>query len=201
MKFGKSGVLGLLTLLLLIGLGIFFSKNYFRLFSDDPMIVITNQVGDTANMGRASPKLNEQGMLLEVLGSKDSGCPPDTVLNEQQLLNLPQQTFKTSHTWSKEPQTFSGPLLEDVLKYVCPDKKFIKLHLRALDGYAIDLNFPAVQKYRPIVALTVNGEGMKIRDKGHLWVMAPLDDFNIPERSLDELLIWQLNQISVNLTE
>jgi len=198
---GKNCAIAILTLMILTGLGFYISQNYLLMPDGKPMILITNKAGDMSGMEQRSPKLDQPDMLLEMRGAAGSGCPAEEVLSEQQLGSLPQQTFKTRHTWSKDAETFSGPLLSDVLSLFCPGREFRELHLRALDGYAIDLNFPTVERYRPIVALTLNGERMRVRNKGHLWIMAPLDDYKVPARSLDELLIWQLYQITVNVTE
>ena len=206
MRCGKRCAAALLTTLLLIGVGIFMSAQ------DDPnipdissIVKITHKAGSMDGLETRSKKMDEPDMILEVRSEPGLGCTEEMVISGAQLLALPQHTFDTHHTWSKEGKTdtFSGPMLKDVLDLACPgDKKPSKLHMRAMDGYAIDVVVKPALNFKPTLALSMNGERMKIRNMGHIWLMAPLDEFkNLPERSLDELLIWQLYHITITATE
>ena len=134
--------------------------------------------------------------LLNIQAINNSGCQQSVQLNDRQLLALPQQQFVTHHSWSETPESFSGPLLEDVLDMACDNTKKIKL--TALNNYAIDMDFSQLKQYQPIIALSVNGKRLSIREKGPLWIMLPLDDLKgIKEKSLDGVLIWQLSDIAI----
>ncbi|MGB1009600.1 MAG: hypothetical protein ACPGVP_07750 [Thiolinea sp.] len=165
----------------------------------------THKAGSTDGLSTRSPKLDEPDMLLEIHSKPGSGCKEELIVSGKQLLALPQHNFSTKHTWTKEDKadTFSGPLLSDVMKLACPEGVIpTKLHMRAMDGYAIDVSYEDSLYFKPTLALSMNGERMKVRNMGHLWLMAPLDDFkNLPERSLDEFLIWQLYHISITETK
>ena len=133
--------------------------------------------------------------LLSIQSVKNSGCKSTTQLSDAQLLALPQQQFVTHHSWSDDAESFSGPLLQDVLDTTCNNAEKIKL--TALNDYAIDMDFSEVKKYQPIVALSVNGKRLSVREKGPLWVMLPLDEHKISDRSLDGIMIWQLSDITI----
>lgn len=136
------------------------------------------------------------GNLLTINTGQLKHCNDNITLDEQALLSLPQQQFKTTHTWSENAEEFSGPLLNDVLNLACPD--VAHLMLTAINDYSIEMNFNEMRNYKPIVALSVNGQRLSIRNKGPLWVMMPLDQFTeLPPRSLDDMLIWQLSDITV----
>lgn len=59
------------------------------------------------------------------------------------------------------------------------------------------VNFQAIAKYQPILALKVNGQALTIREKGPLWLMINTDNYKIPPRSLDNIFVWQLYYIRV----
>lgn len=153
-------------------------------------------ISTTSEMTETTRSDLKEDTLLSIRGITNSGCNGDVQLNNEQLLALPQQQFVTHHSWSDEAESFSGPLLQDVLDTTCSNTKKIKL--TALNDYAIDIDFSKLKQYQPIVALSVNGKRLSIREKGPLWVMLPLDDHkDIDERSLDGMMIWQLSDIQV----
>ncbi|MEZ5479041.1 MAG: hypothetical protein R3E95_16640 [Thiolinea sp.] len=181
MRCGKRCALAVVTTLILIAIAVIMNSQKNMTTPDTRDIVkITNKAGSQEGLETRSEKLDEPDMLLEVRSLPGTGCEPEHVFSDAELLALPQFSFTTHHTWASKDtvDTFSGPLLRDVLKAVCPDnKKPLKLHMRAMDGYAIDVDFPAADKFKPTLALFQNGERMKIRNMGHIWLMAPLDEF------------------------
>ena len=134
--------------------------------------------------------------LLEVQANPELYCKKGITLTAEELLALPQVTFTTKHSWSTAADTFSGPSLETVLELVCPDVE--RLYLKALNGYSINLDFSKIKSYKPIIAIKVNGKRIRVREKGPLWIFIPFDEFKaLPERSLDEAMIWQLYHITI----
>jgi len=138
----------------------------------------------------------KEDTLLNIQAIKNSGCDNAVQLNQAALLALPQKQFVTHHSWSDNAESFSGPLLQDVLNTTCSNTKKIKL--TALNDYAIDMDFSRLKHYQPIIALSVNGKRLSIREKGPLWIMLPLDDHkDIEKRSMDGMMIWQLSDIKI----
>ena len=154
-----------------------------------------NVISTSTKTIRADQNSIKKDTLLSIQALENSGCASTKQFNSAQLLALPQQQFVTKHSWSEEAETFSGPLLEDVLNTTCNNTQKIKL--TALNDYAIDMDFSEVKKYQPIIALSVNGKRLSIREKGPLWVMLALDEHKIKDRSLDGLMIWQLSDIEI----
>lgn len=137
----------------------------------------------------------EADTLLMIQSTANSGCNRTVQLTESELLALPQQQFKTHHSWSTEPETFSGPLLEDVLKVACGGAE--KINMKALNDYAIDVDFTVAKSLKPIVAHSINGTRLSVREKGPLWIMVPSDDLKVTSKELDGMLIWQLSNIII----
>lgn len=134
--------------------------------------------------------------VLVIQATANSGCTNNTLqLSETSLLGLPQQQFKTHHSWSAEAETFSGPLLEDVIKIACGDAT--KINLKALNDYSVDVDFTVAKSFRPIVAHSINGSRLSVRDKGPLWIMVPSDDLKVVSKEMDGMLIWQLSDITI----
>lgn len=195
MKCGKSCVMTVILVLVLVLAGLFFSQSLIPTQIDDPIEVSIDHSTPKAAVALVTTA-NPDDALLKILASAETGCPETFALSDVSLLSLPQQTFKTHHTWSKVADEFSGPLLADVLDQVCP--KASKLKLKAINDYQVDLDFNKIKQYEPILAMSVNGERLTVRNKGPIWVMIPFDKYtSVPERSLDEALVWQLSSINV----
>lgn len=195
MKCGKSCVMTAILVLMLVLAGLFFSRSLIPTQIDEPIEVSIDQTTPKAAVELVTTA-NPDDALLKILAEAETGCPETFALSDVSLLALPQQTFKTHHTWSKVADEFSGPLLADVLDQVCP--KASKLKLKAINDYQVDLDFNKIKQYEPILALSVNGERLTVRNKGPIWVMIPFDKYtSVPERSLDEALVWQLSSINV----
>ncbi len=142
------------------------------------------------------PLILKADTLLSIQAIENSGCDKANQLNDDKLLALPQQEFVTHHSWSDKAESFKGPLLRDVLNTTCRNTKKIKL--TALNDYAVDMDFSKLEKYQPILAMSVNGKRLSIREKGPLWIMMPLDKYKeIEASSMDGVMIWQLSDIKI----
>lgn len=199
MKCGKLCFLLLFFIVSTVIAGIYIGKVFLNPSMENPVEVVKADASTTyAPPPPTTP--GDPNRFLIVEGKKGSGCEKSVTLSEQQLRSLPQQTFKTSHTWTNAPEELSGPLLADVLQLACPKPK--KIYIRALNEYSVSVAFDKVKKYEPILVMSANGKPLSIRDKGPLWVMINFDRFKeIPERSLDEMLVWQLYYISILTSE
>ncbi|WP_421260223.1 molybdopterin-binding oxidoreductase [Aeromonas sp. 600774] len=112
------------------------------------------------------------------------------------LQALPQYEIVTSNPWVDKPHKYRGPKVADVLAAVGADGKSITL--TALNSFQIRINWDKVAKYNPILAWEDDGVTMKIRDKGPLWFMLPLDQYPELKRSeYTDMMIWQLDLIDI----
>ena len=112
------------------------------------------------------------------------------------LQTLPQVRISTKTPWHDNVHVFEGPLLEDVLAFA--GARGEQLQLTALNDYRITVDFGTLKDYRPILAWQKDGQPMRVRDKGPLWLILPLDDHEVLQHSsYYDLMIWQLNRIDV----
>lgn len=112
------------------------------------------------------------------------------------LAALPQQAFSTRTPWFDRPRRFSGPLLRDVL--VLAGAQGDRLRLWALNDYRVDLPFSDAQRYDVLLARLLDGQPMRVRDKGPLFVIYPFDQVpDLHDVSYYSRSAWQLRTIEV----
>ena len=90
----------------------------------------------------------------------------------------------------------AGGALADVLTAVKANGKSITL--TALNSFQIRINWDKVRQYDPILAWQDDGVTMRVRDKGPLWFILPLDQHPELKRSeFTDMMIWQLSAIDI----
>lgn len=196
MQCGKSCVLIVLLIVVLITSSFYLAGKLLHPLDDSPIVTNADNMPSTPPYPPIPQPAGNRDRVLIVNTDSSTHCgSKELIFSEKQLEELPQKTFKTQHTWATTPQEFSGPLLADVLKKICPSARDI--YLRSLDQYSIMVNFSKVAKYEPILALKIDGQPLTIREKGPLWLMINTDGYKVPTRSLDSLFVWQLYYIRI----
>lgn len=103
----------------------------------------------------------------------------------------------TSYTdWTEGPQKFSGVPLQALLDHV--GAKGDTLLAEALNDYAIRLPISDAARYDVLLAMKNNGEWMRIRDKGPIWIIYPEDTQMSGNRGAhNDKMVWQLRRLTV----
>ena len=112
------------------------------------------------------------------------------------LEGLPQVSIHTETPWSDGLTEFQGPLLRDLLRLV--RSKGSQLTVVALNDYSVQIPVSDVNSYQVILALKKNGQHMRVREKGPLWIIYPWQER--PELRSETYYgrsIWQLATIKV----
>ena len=110
---------------------------------------------------------------------------------------MPQVTVVTATPWTEGDTTFVGVSLKRLMTAV--GAAGTTIHAVALNDYDVDVPFGDAEIPDVIVAYKMNGQMMKIRDKGPLWLIYPLSAH--PELQNQEThgkMIWQLKQFTVD---
>lgn len=89
------------------------------------------------------------------------------------LADMPQHSITTHTPWYPEPHTFTGPLLGDVLNRV--GARGSRLETIALNGYRSAIPVEDAVRFDVIIARLMDGERMRIPDKGPLCILYPFD--------------------------
>ncbi|MDR5891529.1 molybdopterin-dependent oxidoreductase [Halomonas mongoliensis] len=116
--------------------------------------------------------------------------------DREMLLALPQRQTLTATPWHDGTVAFSGPLGRELLAAVGAHGE--TLRVVALNDYEVNLPVADLQRYDVILAMTKNGEPLRVRDQGPLFVIYPFDE--APHLLNEEILsrsVWQVARLHV----
>ena len=137
-------------------------------------------------------------VLLEVSGSLD-GLAPDTGsarLDRSMLEGLGVHEVRTTSDWTDGQRTFAGPLVRDLLAAL--EARGDRVVATAHNDYAVEIPASDFETYPVILALTMDGEPLTLRDKGPIWIVYPRDDFPaLRDPAINARWIWQLRSLEV----
>jgi hypothetical protein len=112
------------------------------------------------------------------------------------LAALPQHVIRTHTPWHKGLQTFTGPLLRDVLAQAGASGQH--LLAVALNDYRVELPMDDVKTFEVVLARLHNGEPMRVRDLGPLFIVYPFDsDERLRSDPYYRRSAWQLRSLTV----
>ncbi len=132
--------------------------------------------------------------VLEITG-KVATAPVQ--LDMAALQRLPQRSFKTNTPWTREPHTYSGPLLRDVLALAGAQSP-ITIKAVALNDYQISIPAEDAAKLDVIVAHQIDGKAIPVRERGPLFVIYPFDSASeLRSTRYYERSIWQLKSMRI----
>jgi hypothetical protein len=117
-------------------------------------------------------------------------------LDRQVLESLPMTQLKTTTPWTDGVRTFTGPLVRDLLDFV--GATGTKIRARAINDYAVEIPVQDLLSDRVILAMTMDGERLRVRNKGPLWIIYPWSqNQNLQNVEIYARSIWQLREIEV----
>ncbi|MCG8613730.1 MAG: oxidoreductase [Pseudomonadales bacterium] len=139
----------------------------------------------------------EERVVLTVTGSiaitnGDGIAEFDRVM----LQNKSQHEINTQVPWLEGKYRFTGPLMRDLLSDLGATGK--SLRIRAMDGYSVVIPVSDFSRYNVILAISRDGQRMRVRDRGPTWIMYPFDA--VPELKQElyyRRSIWQIVSIEV----
>ncbi|WP_420546897.1 molybdopterin-dependent oxidoreductase [Curvivirga sp.] len=109
---------------------------------------------------------------------------------------LPQKTLTVETPWTEGNVSFSGPLLRDFLDMVGASGNVIQA--KALNDYIVVIPMEDVQEFDVILATSLDGKRLSVRDKGPVWVIYPWnDDEDLRVETYYARSIWQLKSMIV----
>ncbi|QKN80500.1 molybdopterin-dependent oxidoreductase [Scandinavium goeteborgense] len=112
------------------------------------------------------------------------------------LEKLGMVSFQTTSPWYDGRTTFTGIPLQKLMDYVGAKGSVVKV--TALNDYTTEIPLNDFKKFNVILALKINGEYMRIRDKGPLFVVYPYD--SIPELNNQiyySRSAWQVSRMNI----
>lgn len=136
-------------------------------------------------------------VMLTVSGKITEHNQSDVAAFDYEMLSsLKQNHILTETPWHDGATNFSGPLISDVLNAL--GAKGTQIHAAAIDGYSVTIPMAEAQKFPMIIALSVNGKPMSVREKGPLRVIYPWTDYpELQQQQFYDRAIWQLNALKI----
>lgn len=109
---------------------------------------------------------------------------------------LGTETLSTTTSWTDGTMDFSGVPMRKVMDAVGARGKTVEAV--ALNDYTYEIEIGDFSQFRVLLATKLNGKTLKVRDKGPLWIVYPLDDFTEQEQvQIERKMVWQLRQLIV----
>lgn len=136
-------------------------------------------------------------VLLTISGNiENTNEAGKAVFDIASLEKLGTVSFQTTSPWYNGRTTFTGIPLQKLMEYVGAKGKVVKV--TALNDYTTVIPLGDFKKYNAILALKINGEYMRIRDKGPLFVVYPYD--SLPELNNQiyySRSAWQVSRMNI----
>jgi hypothetical protein len=138
-------------------------------------------------------------VILTVTGPiANANAGDKAVFDMAMLMALPQKTVVTKTPWYPNAVSFKGPLLRDVLAAVGAGKAKV-LEARAINDYKVSIPIEDAANTDVILALTLDGKPMSVREKGPIFVIYPLNDLSASKmEQYVQRSIWQLASIKID---
>lgn len=119
-----------------------------------------------------------------------------TTFDRDALTALGTEVVETTTIWTEGPQTFGGVSLLRVMQEIGAQEGVLRA--TAINDYTVEIPVSDAVENGPILAITLNGEEMSVRDKGPLWVIYPYDsDADYRSEVIYSRSIWQLDRIEL----
>ena len=135
--------------------------------------------------------------ILTVSGAiKRSNTEAGFEFDRAALEGLGVTTLRTSTAWTAQPPLFEGVLASDVLDAVgAHGGEVVAI---ALNDYLVNIPIDDFYRYPVLLATKMNGQYLKVRDKGPLWIVYPRDQFaELSNPLTDKKWIWQLSRLEI----
>ena len=151
-------------------------------------------LADAAHLPLPEP---EGRVILEVRGNVGVTNREGTAAFDLHMLeSLGMTTLATTTPWTDGVIAFEGVLMADLLDAVHGTGDSVVA--RALNDYEIRIPLSDFRTWPVLLALKVDGEYLRIRDKGPMWIIYPRDDYS--ELDTDDTMdksIWQLKHLII----
>ncbi|TDM08745.1 MAG: hypothetical protein C4K60_04925 [Ideonella sp. MAG2] len=135
-------------------------------------------------------------VVLSVSGGIQRNVEERADFDMTMLAALPQHTITTTSPWHPRATKFTGPLMRDVLASVGASGRIVRA--TALNNYQIDIPIEELSKHNVVLARLIDGQAVRIRDKGPLLIMYPFDQSSALRTQVHYgRAIWQLRRLDV----
>ncbi len=119
-----------------------------------------------------------------------------SAFDRQMFGDLGTTELKTTTPWTDGEQVFKGVLAKTLFDRLGAQGTMVVA--TALNDYTVSIPMDDFQNYDVLLATEMNGEEMRVSDKGPVWIVYPRDDHpELQERRISERWVWQLKALEV----
>jgi hypothetical protein len=123
-----------------------------------------------------------------------TGPEGEFVLSQEDILAISNQELITATPWTDGNHAFRGAPLAAVLERAGIQRGWV--NARGLNHYSINLPLNKVLASHAFLAVHMNGELMRIKDKGPFWIIFPWNDHSeLLTRDVRSWSVWQLQSL------
>ncbi|EDP65661.1 hypothetical protein BAL199_02514 [alpha proteobacterium BAL199] len=169
-----------------------FMKRSLLGFATCIVAVVTLVTGTVSAESLSQP---QDKPLLQVTGQiKVKNVGETAVFDLAMLEGLGRTKLVTSTAWTEGRPEFEGVLLSTLIERLGASGAMAVAI--ALNDYKVEIPTDDFAKYPVILAYRMNGELLRIRDKGPLWIIYPQDDFpELKNKQTQAKWVWQVKEI------
>jgi hypothetical protein len=127
-----------------------------------------------------------------------TGPEGERIFSQQDILDIQNEGDEliTATPWTDGNQTFRGAPLAAVIEQAGIARGLVSA--RALNDYSINLPIEQLLEADAFLAVQMNGELMRIRDKGPFWIVFPWNDRpELLSRDVHAWSVWQLRSLTL----
>lgn len=136
-------------------------------------------------------------LILTISGELDCSPSGTAYFDLQRLDALPQSVVSTMTPWTETTDSYSGVRLSELLTAL--GAKGNKISATALNDYSTEFSSDASLEYPVILATRRNQQLMRVRDKGPIWIMYPLNDYpQLRKEEHHHAMVWQLKSLQIS---
>lgn len=159
-------------------------------------VMLLSLVISTHALAAELPKPTGKVFLTLSGNIKNTNEEGKAVFDVASLEKLGLESFQTASPWYNGRTTFTGIPMKKLMDYVGAKGSIVKV--TALNDYTTVIPLSDFNKYNVILALKINGEYMRVRDKGPLFIVYPYDSKpELNNQVYYSRSAWQVSRMSV----
>lgn len=159
-------------------------------------VLLLSLVISTHALAAELPKPTGKVFLTLSGNIKNTNEEGKAVFDVASLEKLGLESFQTASPWYNGRTTFTGIPMKKLMDYVGAKGSIVKV--TALNDYTTVIPLSDFNKYNVILALKINGEYMRVRDKGPLFIVYPYDSKpELNNQVFYSRSAWQVSRMSI----
>lgn len=136
-------------------------------------------------------------VILQITGAIENKNGADAASFDHEMLEqIGMMDVQTSTPWTEGQPVFNGVRMSDLLAHVGASGETI--FAVALNDYKVEIPIADFKEFPVILASAMDGERLKVRDKGPLWIIYPQDDHEeLKTKETQSKWVWQVKELRV----